>query len=146
MTPPEACGQLTRFGEVAIERDQTTRFAVLGVIFFLGAAVLLDLVFMAATNDYWFRQHLSSGITLLVLDALYLAAIYGSWRRKRWGYVVAILLSLLITAATLGAVFFGGDTIGGPPQFVYTITMILIRLLVVFFALSALLLGRKTSS
>jgi hypothetical protein len=32
------------------------------------------------------------------------------------------------------------DTIGGPAQVVYTITMLMIRLMIIFFAVSALLL------
>jgi len=77
---------------------------------------------------------------------LNLAAVYGSWRTKSWGYVVAILLALFIVATTVEGVFFGGDTIGGPAQVVYTITMILIRLLIVFFAVSALLLGSRAKT
>lgn len=146
MTGCRSCGQLAPFKEGDIEQAAAIRLAVIGVVFFLAAAVLLDLVFMLATSDYWFRQHLSSGIGLLIFDALNLAAIYGSWQRKRWGYVVAILLALLIAATTVGAVFFGGDAIGGPAQVVYTITMVMIRLLVVFFALSALLLRRVIPS
>jgi hypothetical protein len=131
------------FEEGAIEQVLTIRLAVIGVVFFLAASVLLDLVFMLAMSDYWFHQHLPSGVSLLVFDALNLAAVYGSWRTKRWGYVVAILLALFIVATTVEGVFFGGDTIGGPAQVVYTITMILIRLLIVFFAVSALLLQRS---
>lgn len=146
MTRTEACAQLARIEEGAIEQVPTIRLAVIGVVFFLAASVLLDLAFMLAMSDYWFHQHLSSGVSLLVFDALNLAAVYGSWRTKRWGYIVAILLALFIVATTVEGVFFGGDTIGGPAQVVYTITMILIRLLIVFFAVSALLLGRPASA
>jgi len=60
--------------------------------------------------------------------------------------VVAILLALLIAVTTVGAVFFGGDAIGGPAQVVCSITMVMIRLLVVFSALSARLLRRVIPS
>jgi hypothetical protein len=129
-----------RLKEVAIDQAQGIRLAVIGVVFFLAAGVILDLVFIAATPNYWFGQHPSNGITVLVLDAINVVAIYLSWQRKVWGYVIAILLALFIGAATVGAVFFGGDTIGGPAQVVYTITMLVIRLMIIFFAASALLL------
>jgi hypothetical protein len=140
------CAPLAPLKERAIEQSQTVRLAGFGVVFFLAAAVILDLVFVAATPDYWFRQHLSSGISLLVLDAANVVALYFSWRRRTWGYVIAILLALFIAGATVVAVFFGGDTIGGPSQVVYTITMIMIRLLIVFFAGSAALLKRDSRS
>jgi len=146
LTRPEACSRFALFEEDAIKEVPTIRLAVIGVVFFLVASVVLDLVFMLAMSDYWFHQHLSSGVSLLVFDALNLAAVYGSWRTKSWGYVVAILLALLIVATTVEGVFFGGDTIGGPAQVVYTITMILIRLLIVFFAVSALLLGSRAKT
>ena len=135
-----------RSREGSIEQAQTFRLAVIGVVFFVAAAVVLDIVFMAATPDYWFHQHLSSGIFFLAFDALNLSAIYGAWRAQSWGFIVAILLAFFIAAATLEGVFFGGDTVGGPPQIVYTITMIVIRLLIVFFAVSALLLRRRAST
>jgi hypothetical protein len=42
-------------------------------------------------------------------------------------------------------VFFGGDTIGGAAQVLYTITMILIQLLIILFAVSALMLGSRAT-
>lgn len=125
-----------------MEQAQTLRLAVIGVVFFLAAAVLFDLTYVAASTDFWFHQDPDAGVFLLVLDALNLVAIYGALRRRTWSYVAAIVLALFIVAPTLHAVFVLGVQISGPAGVIYTVTMIVIRLMIAFFAAGALVLRR----
>jgi hypothetical protein len=120
--------------------------ASFGVVFFIGFAVLLDLFFVSLMHDYWFGRQPSYGIGLLVLAGLNVVAAFGAWRTKTWGYVAAIVLGLFVLFATFAGIGLGGDTIGGSVSVFYTSTMIFTKLLVVFFATSALVLQRADRS
>jgi uncharacterized membrane protein (DUF2068 family) len=97
-------------------------------------------------HDYWFGRQPSYGIGLLVLAGLNVVAAFGAWRTKTWGYVAAIVLSLFVLFATFAGIGLGGDTIGSSVSVFYTSTMIFTKLLVVFFATSALVLQRADRS
>lgn len=127
-------------------QTQTIRLVVFGVVFFLAAAVVFDLTEIAANTDYWFHQLPEDGIFLLVLDALNLVAIYGAWRRNSWGYILAIVLALVIALPTVQDVMFLAGNLQNPAGAFYTITMIVIRLMIVFFAASTLILLRRPST
>ena len=123
-----------------IEQTQTVRLVVVGLVFFLAAAVLFDLTAMAGVIGSFFQQDPGARIYFPVLDALNLVAIYGVWRRNRWGYVVAIVLALVILVPTIQAVFFLSGTLAGPVEVVFTILILVLRLMIVFFAIAALVL------
>jgi hypothetical protein len=120
--------------------------ATFGVVFFIGVAVLLDLFFVAVMHDYWFGRQPSYGIGILVLAALNVVAAFGAWRTKAWGYIAAIVLSLLVVLATFAGIGLGGATIGGSVSVFYTSIIIFTKLLVVFFAIGALMLQRADRS
>lgn len=129
-----------------IEQTQTVRLAVIGIVFFLAAAVLFDLIAMAGVLGYFFQQDPGARIFFPVLDALNVVAIYGAWRRKSWGYVAAIVLALVISVPTIQAAFFLSGTLVGPVEVVFTIIIIVLRLMIVFFAISALILRWRPSN
>lgn len=130
-----------------IEQTQTVRLVVIGVVFFLATAVLFDLMAMTGVLGYFFQHDPGAMIFFPVLDAFNLVAIYGAWRRNSWGYVVAIVMALVILVPTIQAVFFlRGTLVGGPAEVVYTITIIGTRLMIVFFAIGALILRWRPST
>lgn len=119
-----------------MEQAQTLRLAVIGVVFFLAAVVVrFDI------HGRFHRLLVPPG-SLLVLDALNMVAIYGALRRRTWSYVAAIVLALFIVAPTLHAVFVLGVQISRPAGVIYTVSMIVIRLMIAFFAAGALVLRR----
>ena len=129
-----------------IEQTQTVRLVVIGVVFFLAAAVLFDLIAIAGVTGTFFQQDPGARIFFPVLDALNVVAIYGAWRRKSWGSVVAIVLALVILVPTIQAVFFLSGALVEPAEVVFTIIIIVLRLMIVFFAIAALVLRWRPSN
>lgn len=123
-----------------IEPTQTVGLVAIGVVFFSAAAVLFDLIAMVGVIGYWFQQDPGARIFFPVLDALNLVGIYGAWRQRSWGFVVAIVLALVILVPTIQAVFFLSFSVGAPSLVVFTIILIVVRLTIVFFATGALIL------
>jgi hypothetical protein len=115
----------------------TTRsLGAVGTVFFLVAMVVIDLTELVAERGFFFGSASGYGVILLVIDALSLLAAVAAWRGSRWGYGIGAGLAAFVVGSTLLAIA-GGDQLGGPVAVFYTSAMIVVRLLVVFFALDA---------